>query len=80
MSSGPCCGMVSLPHSKFKWLIRIAVWSGMSGDEGFSWTLRELSTMKHYSLPLAEAIFNDGCHRIQKTNYGALYFSSDLGN
>lgn len=56
--------------------------AGVSGDGGFSWTLQELSTMKRYGLPLVEVIFNDGYYgnvrRIQKTNYGARYFSTDL--
>lgn len=55
---------------------------GVSGDGGFSWTMQELSTMKRYDLPLVEVVFNDGYYgnvrRIQKTNYGARYFSTDL--
>lgn len=38
--------------------------------------------MKRYDLPLVEVVFNDGYYgnvrRIQKTNYGARYFSTDL--
>lgn len=55
---------------------------GVTGDGGFSWTLQELSTMKRFNLPLVEVVFNDGYYgnvrRIQKTNYGARYFSTEL--
>ena len=38
--------------------------------------------MKRFNLPLVEVVFNDGYYgnvrRIQKTNYGARYFSTEL--
>ncbi|MBP1326939.1 acetolactate synthase-1/2/3 large subunit [Leucobacter exalbidus] len=56
----------------------------VNGDGGFSWTLQELSTMKRYNLGLIAIVFTDGFYgnvrRIQKNNYDARYFSSDLTN
>lgn len=56
----------------------------INGDGGFSWTLQELSTMSRYGLGLVTVVFHDGffgnVRRIQKNNYGARYFASDLTN
>jgi acetolactate synthase I/II/III large subunit len=56
----------------------------VSGDGGFMYNVQELSTMKHYNIPLVVVIFNDNAFgnvkRIQQQNYRGRTIASDLTN
>ena len=56
----------------------------VSGDGGFMYNVQELSTMKHYNIPLVAIVFNDNAFgnvkRIQKENYRGRTIVSDLTN
>jgi acetolactate synthase I/II/III large subunit len=56
----------------------------VSGDGGFMYNVQELSTMKHYNIPLVAVVFNDNAFgnvkRIQQQNYRGRTIVSDLTN